>query len=337
MKIFRVIILLLLTTIAIQSIAQQSEEQIRQTAIAFYKKNDFSNAIVVLNSGLKNNPGSLLLSKELAFTYYLSGAFEQAAENILPLVDRIDADIQTFQIAGNIFNGLEEWKKSEKIYKKGLKKYPQSGQLQSEYGQLLWQIEKPNEAIEQWERGIIDDPQYSGNYYHAAKFYFAAADKARSIIYSEIFINLESFSKRTDEIKYQLYESYKRIFNPGDLKVHYIKKTTRFESSILQGTLSFSHLATKGINTSTLYDIRLGFMKEWAASNNQAFPFTLFDRMKYLIDNGMYEAYNQWLFGMISNDAIYQSWIMQNQEAYKTFLKFQQNNLFHPKKDEHYF
>jgi hypothetical protein len=33
------------------------------------EKDDFSNAFVVLNNGLKTNPGSLLLAKELAFTY----------------------------------------------------------------------------------------------------------------------------------------------------------------------------------------------------------------------------------------------------------------------------
>jgi tetratricopeptide (TPR) repeat protein len=306
-------------------------------AIQFCKKNDFSNALIVLNSGLKNNPGSLLLAKELAFTFYLSGSFEQAAVNILPLVERADADIQTFQIAGNIFNGLEDWKQTEKIYRKGLSKYPLSGQLRSEYGQLLWQLEKPTKAIEQWEQGIFNDPAHSGNYYHASKFYFAAADKVRAIIYGEMFINLESFSKRTDEIKYQLYESYKRIFNPADVKVHYIKKTTPFETNILQGILECQYLASNGINASSLHKIRLEFMKKWVAGVGKAFPLSLFDRINYMIDNEMFEAYNQWLFGMISNDPQFESWLRNNQEAYKGFLKFQQNNIYHPRKEEHYF
>jgi tetratricopeptide (TPR) repeat protein len=317
--------------------AQQDDEQVRMAAIQFCKKNDFSNALIVLNSGLKKNPASLLLAKELAFTFYLSGSFEQAAVSILPLVDRVDADIQTFQIAGNIFNALEDWKQSEKTYRKGLSKYPVSGQLRSEYGQLLWQLEKPSKAIEQWEQGIIDDPSHSGNYYHASKFYFAAADKVRAIVYGEIFINLESFSKRTDEIKYQLYESYKRIFNPADVKIHYIKKATPFETYVLQAILECQYLASSGINASSLHEIRLAFMKKWVATGIEKFPFSIFDRLKYLIENDMFESYNQWLFGVISNDSEFRSWMMNNQEAYKTFLKFQQNNLYHPRKEEHYF
>lgn len=337
MKIFRVVILLLFMSIAYDAIAQQDDEQVRKAAIQFCKKNDFSNALIVLNSGLKKNPASLLLAKELAFTFYLSGSFEQAAENILPIVDRVDADIQTFQIAGNIFNALEDWKQSEKIYRKGLSKYPISGQLRSEYGQLLWQLEKPSKAIEQWEQGIIDDPSHSGNYYHASKFYFAAADKVRAIIYSEVFINLESFSKRTDEIKYQLYESYKRIFNPADVKIHYIKKATPFETYVLQAILECQYLASNGINASSLHQIRLAFMKKWLATGIEKFPFSLFDRMKYLTDNDMFESYNHWLFGEISNDREFQTWMMNNEGTFKGFLKFQQNNLYHARKEEHYF
>ena len=48
---------------AFDASAQQDDEQVRMTAIQFCKKNDFSNALIVLNSGLKNNPGSLLLAK----------------------------------------------------------------------------------------------------------------------------------------------------------------------------------------------------------------------------------------------------------------------------------
>ena len=71
MKIFRVVILLLFISIAYDAIAQQDDEQVRMAAIQFCKKNDFSNALIVLNSGLKKNPTSLVLAKELAFTFYL--------------------------------------------------------------------------------------------------------------------------------------------------------------------------------------------------------------------------------------------------------------------------
>ena len=57
------------------------------------------------------------------------------------------------------------------------------------------------DAIKWWEKGIEVDPNYSSNYYNACKYYYFTYDKVWSLIYGEIFVNLESYSKRTPEIK----------------------------------------------------------------------------------------------------------------------------------------
>jgi tetratricopeptide (TPR) repeat protein len=317
--------------------AQQSNEQIKKTALEFSKKNDFQNALMVLSAGLKNDPSSIILLKELALTYYLSGSFEEAANVVLPLLQREDADIQIFQIAGNIFNGLDDLKQAEKIYKKGLKKFPGSGQLYSEYGQLLWILEKTGDAIKAWEQGIMMDPSHSGNYYHAAKFYFAAADKARAIVYGEVFVNVESFSARTEEMKFLLFESYKRIFNPNDNKVHFIKKATEFENRFLGKIIGYKEEALKGIGVESLLKMRTEFINDWFADSENLFPFSLFDRMKYMQENNLFESYNQWLFGEISNANEYQKWLIDHADDMNEFMKFQRNNLFHPISGQYYF
>ena len=106
-------------------------------------------------------------------------------------MDRDDADVVCFQLGGNVYKALEEAKECEKVYKKGLKKFPNSGPLYSEYGELLWAT-KDYSAIDQWEKGIQVDPAYSGNYYNAALYYFYTKDKVWSLIYGEIFVNMES-------------------------------------------------------------------------------------------------------------------------------------------------
>ena len=54
------------------------------------------------------------------------------------LINRNDADVVSYQIAGNVYKALEEVKDAEKMYKRALKKYPESGPLYSEYGELLF-------------------------------------------------------------------------------------------------------------------------------------------------------------------------------------------------------
>ena len=126
---FRSIQLFALLLISSPLVAQQSVQQLRETAISFQRQQDYSNAMMVLSKALELEPKSLLLNKDVAFTYYLGGDLKRAAEWVEPLTEREDADVQVFQIAGNIYKALEEYKTCEKVYKKGLKKYPDSGPL----------------------------------------------------------------------------------------------------------------------------------------------------------------------------------------------------------------
>ena len=103
------------------------------------------------------------------------------------------------------------------MYKKALKKFPKSGALYSEYGELLWSS-KNYSAIDQWEKGIQVDPAYGGNYYNAALYYFFTKDKVWSLIYGEIFVNMESRSERGMAMKKLLLQGYKeKLFADADL------------------------------------------------------------------------------------------------------------------------
>ena len=95
---------------------------------------------------------------------------------------------------------LALYKDGEKMFKKALKKYPNSGPLYNEYGELLWD-NKDYSAIEQWEKGIDVTPSFAGNYYNAASYYYFTKDKVWTLIYGEIFVNMESLTERSTEVK----------------------------------------------------------------------------------------------------------------------------------------
>jgi tetratricopeptide (TPR) repeat protein len=317
--------------------AQQTVQQLRETALIFQRQQDYSNTIMVLAKALEMEPGNVDVLKDVAFTYYLSGDFAKAAQRILPLTELASADEQVFQIAGSVFKELEDYKTAERLYKKGLKKFETSGALYSEFGELYWVQQKPVEAITQWETGIKIDPSNSGNYYHAAKFYFAAGDKSRSIVYGEIFVNLESYSVRSAEIKILLLESYKRIYMPGDAKKYYVKSTSPFEMDFLTVMSKQNELSLHGITPETLLIIRSRFLLDWFNAYENKYAFHLFDHMRYLIREGMFEAYNQWLFGPASDPNAYQNWIRTHEDEYLAFSSFQRNKLFKMPMGQHYF
>jgi len=311
-------------------------KKMHETARTFMRSGDFDNAILVLVRALEMDKKNLELQKDLVMSYYLKRDYEKALEGVKSLIDRDDADVVTFQIAGNVYKALEEGKECEKMYKKALKKFPRSGPLHSEYGELLWAM-KDFSAIQHWEEGIRADPSYSGNYYNAAQYYFFTKDKVWSLIYGEIFINMESMGERGAAMKQQLLQGYKeKLFAETDLMKGEEKNKSEFAKRFLETIGKSSSLVNKGINIETLTMIRTRFILDWFNSHSNRYPFRLFDFHRQLLSEGMFEAYNQWLFGPVENLAAYDNWTKTHPEEYSSFSAFQKSRIFRMPQGQYY-
>ncbi|MGB5030049.1 MAG: hypothetical protein WBO38_16225, partial [Chitinophagaceae bacterium] len=276
------------------------------------------------------------LQKDLVMSYYLKRDYAKAMEGAKGLIDRDDADVISYQIAGNVYKALEEVKECDKMYKKALKKFPKSGPLYSEYGELLWAT-KDFAAIKQWEEGIKSDPGYGGNYYNAALYYFYTKDKVWSLIYGEIFVNMESFSERGAAMKQMLLQGYKeKLFSDPDIMKGEEKNKSEFAKAFLQGIGKQSTLTSKGITTETLTMIRTRFILDWYENNAVKYPFRLFEYHRQLLQEGMFNAYNQWLFGASENLAAYDNWTKAHAEEYNGFTTFQKSRIFKMPQGQYY-
>jgi len=188
-----------------------------QTARSFMMQADWDNAILVLNRALQLDKNNLEFQKDMIQCFYYKRDFEKAIDGIKNIINRDDADVMTFQLAGNVYKALEDPKECEKVYKQGIRKFPKSGPLYSEYGELLWS-KKDFSAIDQWEKGIEIDPAFGGNYYNASLFYFYTKEKIWGLIYGEIFVNMESLSQRGAAMKELLLKGYKeKLFAEADI------------------------------------------------------------------------------------------------------------------------
>jgi|SRR3990170_4574808 len=324
------ILSLFMLSVSVITVFAQAEDAktLHETAKSFMRSGDFDNAVIVLTRALQQDKKSLELQKDLVMSYYLKRDYVKAHEGVKALVDRPDADVVVYQLAGNVYKALEEAKECEKVYKKGLKKFPKSGPLYSEYGELLWST-KDYSAISQWEKGIQLDPSFSGNYYNAALYYFFTKDKVWSLIYGEIFINMESLSQRGIAMKQQLLRAYKeKLFAEADLMKGEEKNKSEFAKAFLQTMSKQSSIANKGITVETLTMIRTRFILDWYQTNAAKFPLRLFDFQQQLLKGGMFDAYNQWLFGAAENLAAYDNWSKAHADQYEAFNAFQRNRIF---------
>ena len=326
-------LLILASFVLVTNASAQNTEQLQETARVFMRQGDYSNAILVLSRALQQAPQNTALAKDLALSYYYQKDNLKALETIKPVLDSKDADDQCFQIAGNIYKQLDQTKECEKVYRKGLKKFPESGPLYCELGEIVF-AESKLEAIKNWEKGIETDPSYNKNYYNAARFYFFSADKVWAIIYGEMYANMDPIGIKTPEIKQLILDAYKKLFTEPDIKRTDNDKTG-FVKDFIEVMNKQSPLTAGGINAEVLSMVRSRFTLEWFANKSRP-PFKLFSYHQQLLKEGMFEAYNQWLFGATENLSAYENWVKTNAAEYKAFLTLQKSRMFKVPANQYY-
>lgn len=317
--------------------AQENDpRKLQETARTFMRQGDYSNAVIVLTRANQISPDNLEILKDLAFCHYLKKDYASAIQVAKPLAERKDIDVQGYQITALIYKAMEDRKECERLYRAGIKKFPASGVLYNEYGEMLWTKKEFTEAVKNWEKGIEMDPNYAGNYYNAAKYYYFSADKFWGLIYGEIFVNMESYSDRTIEIKKMLLDGYKKLYTGDDFYKGQDTKNS-FVSTCLDLYKKHGGLVVNGITPESITKLRTRFILDWYANgNNTRFAFRLFDHHQQLLKMGYFEAYNQWLLGASASLPSYQMWTNTHEEENKEFLRLQQNRLFKVPQGQYY-
>lgn len=315
-------------------VLSQSAKELQETARSFMQQGDYANALLVLNRATQLAPNDIDISKDLALSYYLQKDFNKSLEVINPLLEREDADDQCYQIACNNYKQLVLLKDCDKLLRRGIKKFPASGAMYNELGELLW-AQQDYEAIRYWEKGIESDPGYSKNYYNAAKHYHLTGNRIWSLLYGEMFVNMEPFTYRTPEIKALILDGYKRLFADMQMTVPEGYKN-KFTTAYINAMNRQNSVATSGINPEVLTMIRSRFILDWYYVAGDNMPFKLFELHRQLLQEGMFDAYNQWLFGAVQNLAAYQNWIMAHTAENDEFVKFQRGRIFKAPMGQYY-
>ncbi|MCW3087181.1 MAG: hypothetical protein JWQ78_567, partial [Sediminibacterium sp.] len=239
---------------------QETPKQLQEAAKALLQQGQYDKAVLSLDRAHQLEPGNNEIMRDLAFANYLKRDFAKAIELGKELVEKPGADQQDFQILGLSYKAIASYKECGKLYKTALKKFPNSGVIYNEYGELLALDNNIDATIEQWEKGIELDPGYSSNYYNAALYYTRSKNWLRAALYSELFLNLESFSARTDEIKKQLPEIYQGLFTPGALQT--VRTTSEFEKAVISSLVKAT-AGVQDISPDHVARIRTRFIQDW--------------------------------------------------------------------------
>lgn len=316
------------------SAAAQESQRLHTLGKNYLVDGDYANAEAMLVSALAADTASLAIIKDLTLCYYFEKEFQKGLDLILPVMSGAKGDDQCYQLAGNLYKGSGRSGEAEKVFREGIARFPQSGPLYSELGELKAQAQG-DESIALWEKGIENDPSYPRNYYHACRYYAGTPHQLRGLLYAEIYINMDPQGTRTSEIKELLlagYRDYLRArpsLESGKDKYGFLRRVSK--------SLALQSATVDEVNTQTLTMIRTRFIIDWYQVRSDNYPsYHLFEFHRELLRKGLFEAYNQWLFGPADQLQKFQSWTQLHGTEYAALLKWIRNKPFTMPPGQHY-
>ncbi|MDE1192759.1 MAG: hypothetical protein PW786_11555 [Arachidicoccus sp.] len=300
------------------------------------KNGNFDKALAIIKNAEANYPDNAILLKDDAVINTFKKDYINAIASGQKLVSLPDADEQAYQILGSAYTASSKYQEALHVYQQGIRHFPKSSLLYSELGSTLMDNNQPGKAAYAWEKGIQINPSISSNYYFLAKYYAINHNPLWSVLYGEIFINIETFSARTREIKDTLFLQYNALFATDNILQQYISNGQPFEKAVASTLQQFKDIVSGGVNPESLYALRGQFLVSWFNSDNaKTYPYKLFDRLLQLSKAGVFEAYNQWLFSSY-NQSQFVTWAQMNNGEIQEFSKFQKSSVFKVPDEQYY-
>jgi tetratricopeptide (TPR) repeat protein len=242
----------------------------------------------------------------------LSGNYKDAVETLQPLMDKRETDEAFYDVLAASWAAQDDARKAKTVLKNGLQHFPASGLLYYDLGHLYDMEKKPEEALKAWEEGINANPGYARNYCNAAKKYLNSEDVMPGLLYGEIYLNIAQDTDDADTLKKMLFSGYKKMFDniakPDRVEQSEQQEATAFMDAVKKTYAKLTPVVSDGVTTENLTMVRIRFLMDWYDTYGGKYPYSLFAYHDYLVRNGLFDIYNEWLFGKAESITEYKAW-----------------------------
>ena len=347
---FHIVVLLLLLPISVLNAQPKGEEEdsldkkeegkayawAKEAVALMDDKGNYDKALHLLKKALKLDPDNAIYLYEMAYAYYYKKAYRRAIKTLKKSLRLEDILPQSFALLANVYEAQGNKKKYLKTYLNAIEKFPGEGSLYQELGGYFYQEGNNDKAVDYWELGIKNAPDFAGNYFWATQLYCRSSEKLWGILYGEIFMNLEPNTLRTVEISRLLYDSYCSAIHLDNKKIHAISfsersKTLLMLEEVTNENLPFQvafdltmHLSmpknAEEKNIALLLQLRKNFLNKWyEAKLNKKFNNVLFDYLQKMNRIDQFDAYTYWLF-QAGNKEEFEAWKKDNRFDFNAFI-----------------
>ena len=200
------------------ALAQTPRDERIARAVERMDDGDYDEAARLLESVLAADPKNFLANYETGYLLYMQERYEEAVE-VLRRIKRKDYP-PLYQLLGNAYDMAGDRKRAVKTYEKGLRENPDAGRLYLELGNIAYAERQYDRALACYRRGATVDPAHPSNYRSLALLYAISTEPVWTLVWGELFMNLERGSGRTSAMSETLARTYRdNIRIEGDTAV----------------------------------------------------------------------------------------------------------------------
>ena len=278
-------------------------------------------AIKIFDDLCKKYKHNYILEYERLYAYYLAGDFKRIVKDGPKLYKHPESEPQLYQLVGNAQDVLGDPEAAVKTYDEGLKRFPNSGYLYLEKGNIHMMHQRYNEAVECYLHGVEVQPDFASNYYRLALLYAQSTEPLWAIVYGEVVCNLQPGTERAEEMGKLIYDLFQEnIKIEGENKAHvtltknnniYIDSDTTdiqvpfplmYEMGTLKSSALIDFMKTKKLTVEMIADLRKDALAHIDSVAPGYYNLSLLDYHRKLIKNGHWMAYNMWLMSPGAED-----------------------------------
>lgn len=165
--------------------------------IDLHDQGRYDAAVVKYRQALDLEPENALAFYELAFTYSARGDRQEciaAGEEGLRLESKVAMHL--YLVTANCYDEVGATKKAAKLYKRGLRKFPDSGLLAFNYGVSLSRQGRNKKAIELAKRSIEHSPGHASSHWLLGELFREEGYAVPALLAYLRFLSIEPSSER---------------------------------------------------------------------------------------------------------------------------------------------
>ncbi len=327
----------------------QSSRELCAEAASLMDNKQYDKAVELLQKAERVAPNDATPPYEMGMVYYLQGKYTEALPFFRKSVNGNYVNITDLQYAmlGNCYDLKTDSIQAVKTYEEGRKRFPNSGRLWTEEGNLHYTHRNYDKALCCFETAAKTAPEYASAFRNAASVWSMTEERFHCMMFAERFMNLEPGGKRNEGMSKMLYETLNEAIVFSDTSAH-VTLTKNMVAQVVNDKVVLPQAATyelgfmvgftpilidrtqhKNKSKLTLAEIVLlytGANEKWfSKKGNKEYPNDILERQKKIIDQKLFEAYVYWLF-RAGNMNEYNTWMAAHQSSFESLKKWMADN-----------